>query len=228
MRILIVEDEVNLAEAVSEILHSQKYQTDIAYNGKDGLEYALMYDYDCIILDVMLPEMDGFQVVKKLREAKKQTPVIMLTAKDDVNDKIMGLDKGADDYMTKPFIPEELLARIRANARRQGEVVIHELEFGDIKLNLSTAHLSCVQKDIRLGFKEFEIMKLLLINQKSILSKETLIDKVWGNESDAEDNNVEAYISFLRKKLKYLGSNVGIISLRRLGYQLHDNAESED
>ncbi len=156
------------------------------------------------------------------------TAVIMLTAKDDVNDKIMGLDKGADDYMTKPFIPEELLARIRANARRQGEVVIHELEFGDIKLNLSTAHLSCVQKDIRLGFKEFEIMKLLLINQKSILSKETLIDKVWGNESDAEDNNVEAYISFLRKKLKYLGSNVGIISLRRLGYQLHDNAESED
>lgn len=228
MKILIVEDEVHLAEAIAEILRSQKYQSDIADNGEDGLEYALLYDYDCILLDVMLPKMDGFHVVKKLREAKKQTPVIMLTAKDDVRNKIEGLDKGADDYMTKPFIPEELLARIRANARRQGEVVMDEISFGDIHLNLSTAELSSKEKSIRLGFKEFEIMKLLLVNQKNIISKETIIDKVWGSDSDAEDNNVEAYISFLRKKLKFLDSDTAIIAMRRIGYKLEQKQAGDE
>ena len=143
MKILIVEDEVRLAEALSQIMREQKYQTDIANNGIDGLDYALYGDYDVIVLDVMLPGKDGFEVVRALRAAKKQTPVIMLTARDDVHDKIKGLDKGADDYMTKPFVPEELLARIRALSRRQGEVVVEELSFDDMTLSLSINDLCC-------------------------------------------------------------------------------------
>lgn len=177
-------------------------------------------DYDVIVLDVMLPGRDGFQVVKALRAAKVRTPVIMLTARDDVRDKIAGLDFGADDYMTKPFVPEELLARIRALSRRQGEVVVEELSFGDLVLNISTNDLVCGAKSIHLAFKEFEILKILISNQKAIVSKEMLISKVWGDDSDAEDNNVEAYISFLRKKLAFVGSKVSINTIRKVGYRL--------
>lgn len=225
MRILIVEDEVRLAEAVSQIMKEQKYQTDVAYDGIDGLDYALYGDYDVILLDVMLPGKDGFQIVKELRAAKKQTPVLMLTARDEVRDKVRGLDQGADDYMTKPFETEELLARVRALARRQGEVQLEELVFDDLTLGLSTNDLRCGSKSIRLAFKEFEIMKILLSNQKSIVSKETLIRKVWGDDSDAEDNNVEAYISFLRKKLHFLGSRVSISTIRKVGYHLEAPAQ---
>ena len=225
MKILIVEDEVRLAEALSQIMREQKYQTDIANNGIDGLDYALYGDYDVIVLDVMLPGKDGFEVVRELRAAKKQTPVIMLTARDDVHDKIKGLDKGADDYMTKPFVPEELLARIRALSRRQGEVFLEEISMEDLTLSLSTNDLLCGAKSIHLAFKEFEIMKILLSNQKAIVSKEMLISKVWGDDSDAEDNNVEAYISFLRKKLSFLGSRVQIATIRKVGYRLEaDNS----
>ena len=220
MKILVVEDELRLAEALSQIMQEQKYQVDVANDGNDGLDYALYGDYDVIVLDVMLPGKDGFEVVRALRAAKVQTPVIMLTARDDVRDKIRGLDKGADDYMTNPFVPEELLARIRALSRRQGEVLLEEISMEDLTLSLSTNDLLCGAKSIHLAFKEFEIMKILLSNQKTIVSKEMLISKVWGDDSDAEDNNVEAYISFLRKKLSFLGSRVQISTIRKVGYRL--------
>ena len=220
MKILVVEDELRLAAALSHIMQEPKYQEDVANDGNDGLDYALYGDYDVIVLDVMLPGKDGFEVVRALRAAKVQTPVIMLTARDDVRDKIRGLDKGADDYMTKPFVPEELLARIRALSRRQGEVLLEEISMEDLTLSLSTNDLLCGAKSIHLAFKEFEIMKILLSNQKAIVSKEMLISKVWGDDSDAEDNNVEAYISFLRKKLSFLGSRVQISTIRKVGYRL--------
>lgn len=223
MKILIVEDESRLAEALGQIMREQKYQTDIVENGRDGLNYALSGEYDVVVLDVMLPELDGFEVVKRLRAAKVATPVIMLTARDDVRDKINGLDQGADDYMTKPFVPEELLARIRALSRRQGEVVVEEMAFADLVLNLSANDLWCGSKSIHLGFKEFEIMKILMANSKTIVSKDMLIFKVWGADSDAEDNNVEAYISFLRKKLLYLNSRAAIGTIRKVGYRLEES-----
>ena len=178
MKILIVEDEKRLAQALSQIMKESKYQADVAYDGADGLELALYGDYDVIVLDVMLPKKDGFSVVRELRAAKNKTPVIMLTAKDEIHDKISGLDKGADDYMTKPFVPEELLARIRALSRRQGEVIVEELAFEDLSLDIPNAELRCRDKNIHLSFKEFEIMKILLSNQKTIVSKDILISKV--------------------------------------------------
>lgn len=224
MKILIVEDEKRLAQALSQIMKEAKYQTNIAYDGADGLDLALYGSYDVIVLDVMLPKKDGFSIVKELRASKINTPVIMLTAKDEVGDKITGLDKGADDYMTKPFVPEELLARIRALSRRQGEVIVEELSFEDLSLDISNAELRCKDKNIHLSFKEFEIMKILMSNQKTIIGKEILITRVWGDDSDAEDNNVEAYISFLRKKLSFIGSKVSLTTIRKLGYKLEVTA----
>lgn len=220
MKILIVEDDESLALAIAQILNEQKYQTEIAYNGKDGLDYALHDNYDLILLDIMLPKLDGFSLVRKLRQNKNNSPIIMLTAKDDIHSKITGLDSGADDYITKPFVKEELLARIRANARRQGDVIINTLSFCDLNLDLDTAILSCNTKSIQLSFKEFSILKILLVHPNLVISKEVLIDKVWGNESEAEANNVEAYISFLRKKFQFIGTKVSINTLRRLGYRL--------
>lgn len=220
MKILIVEDDESLALAIAQILNEQKYQTEIAYNGEDGLDYALHDNYDLILLDIMLPKLDGFSLVKKLRQNKNNSPVIMLTAKDDIHSKITGLDSGADDYITKPFVKEELLARIRANARRQGDVIINTLSFCDLNLDLDTAILSCNTKSIQLSFKEFSILKILLVHPNLVISKEVLIDKVWGNGSEAEANNVEAYISFLRKKFQFIGTKVSINTLRRLGYRL--------
>ena len=220
MKILIVEDDESLALAIAQILNEQKYQTEIAYNGEDGLDYALHDNYDLILLDIMLPKLDGFLLVKKLRQNKNNSPIIMLTAKDDIHSKITGLDSGADDYITKPFVKEELLARIRANARRQGDVIINTLSFCDLNLDLDTAILSCNTKSIQLSFKEFSILKILLVHPNLVISKEVLIDKVWGNESEAEANNVEAYISFVRKKFQFIGTKVSINTLRRLGYRL--------
>ena len=223
MKLLIVEDEVRLAEAIGQIMKEQHYQTDLVFNGKDGLYCGLSGDYDVIILDVMLPGENGFQIVEKLREAKIQTPILMLTARDNVSDKVTGLDKGADDYMTKPFIPEELLARIRALSRRQGEVIVEEMVFGDLRLNLSTNDLWCKTKSIHLGYKEFEVLRILMSNIGKIISKDTLINRVWGSDSDAEDNNVEAYISFLRKKFHFLGSKAEITTVRKVGYRLEES-----
>lgn len=225
MRVLIVEDERRLAEAFSQIMTEKKYLADTVYDGDDGLSYALNGQYDVIVLDVMLPGRSGFQAVRELRAKGIATHVLLLTGRDETGDKVKGLDAGADDYMTKPFAPEELLARIRALSRRQGDVVLDELSFGDLTLNLSTYTLHSRGKSIHLGFKECEVLKLLMAAPKAILPKEDLIIKIWGMESEAEDNNVEAYISFLRKKFFYLGSGVSIVNRRKIGYQL---AEGDD
>lgn len=224
MKVLIVEDEVRLADALGQIMKEQHYLADIVYNGTDGLYCGLSGEYDVIVLDVMLPGQNGFDVVKKLREAHNQTPVLMLTARDDIRDKVTGLDKGADDYMTKPFVPEELLARIRAISRRQGEVLVEEMTFGDLTLNLSANDLSCGSKSIHLGYKEFEVLRILMNNPGKLISKDTLISRVWGDDSDAEDNNVEAYISFLRKKLSFVGSKAEIGTVRKVGYRLEEKS----
>jgi len=223
MRILIVDDEVRLAEALGQIMTQNKYIADIVNDGESGYDYAMSGIYDVIILDVMLPKMNGFDIVRKMRANKEKTPVILLTAKDEVADKVTGLDCGADDYLTKPFSPEELLARVRALSRRQGEIVSNELKFGDLILNQSANTLFCGLKSIRLGLKEFEILRLLMSNHKNIVTKEDLLLKVWGSDSNAEDNNVEVYISFLRKKFFFLCSTVKIETVRKIGYHLEEN-----
>lgn len=222
MRILIIEDERRLADALGQILTQANYAVDIAYDGTAGLDNALSGEYDGILLDMMLPGKSGLEVVRALREAKGATPVLMLTAKDEISDKVSGLDAGADDYMTKPFAPEELLARVRALTRRQGEVVPQTLEFGDLSLNLGTYTLHRGDRSVRLGLKEFEVLRLLMVNPAMVMPKETILVRVWGSNTDVEENNVEAYISFLRKKLFYLGSKVNIGVVRRVGYRLED------
>lgn len=220
MNILLVEDEIPLAESIGQILKEHKIYCDIVYDGLDGYDYASAGIYDVILLDIMLPKMNGFEVLTKLRNNKINTPVILLTARDRVSDKVKGLDAGADDYLTKPFSTEELLARIRAVSRRKGEILLNEITFGDLTLNLNSCQLTCGESSLRLGFKEFEIMKLLMSNPDSVISKEELINKVWGFLSEAEDNNVEVYISFLRKKLTFLDSRVTISAVRKIGYHL--------
>ena len=220
MRILIVEDEIRLAEALGQIMVEQKYNADIVHDGEAALDYALSGLYDVLILDVMIPKKSGFEVVKALRAQKNMTPVLLLTAKDEITDKVIGLDCGADDYMTKPFAAEELLARVRALSRRQGDVILEELSFCDLTLNLANNSLYKGAKSVHLGYKEFEVLKLLMSNPKQIIPKEDIIIKVWGLDSNAEDNNVEAYISFLRKKFFFLGSAVTIGTIRKVGYRL--------
>lgn len=222
MQILIVEDDVRLAQAVGKILEENDYQVDMVHDGQSGLDYAESGIYDVIILDVMLPKMDGYEVAKRLRRANVDTPVLMLTARGQIPDKIEGLDSGADDYMTKPFSPAELLAHLRALTRRTGQVVFETLTFADLELNLESHDLARGGKSINLSFKEFSIMNILMVNKGQIVSKETLISKVWGIESTAVDNNVEAYISFLRKKLKFLGSSAQIETIRKVGYRLSE------
>lgn len=222
MRILIVEDEVRLADTLREIMLENKYIVDVVYNGDDGFDYAETGIYDVIVLDIMLPKRNGFEVVKALRQKKIQTPVILLTAKDEVSDKIKGLDSGADDYLTKPFVADELLARIRAMSRRQGEVIMDCLNFCDLSLNLSTYMLECGKKSVHLGYKEFEILRLLMLNPTMVIPKDTIITKVWGEESDVEDNNVEVYISFLRKKITFLDSKATVSTIRKTGYYIEE------
>lgn len=228
MYILIVEDEFALADTLHDMMREQHYTADVVYTGEDGLTYGESNLYDAILLDVMLPGMDGFEVVRKLREKKIQTPVILLTAKDDTADKVHGLDCGADDYITKPFSKEELFARIRANSRRQGEVVLDEIRCGDLTLNLSNRELLCKNKSVRLGYKEFEIFKILSVTPGKVIPKNEILVKVWGFLTDAEENNVEVYISFLRKKLAFLGTKVTIEVVRKIGYRLKTGGESEE
>ena len=220
MNILIIEDEHRLADSRCEIFRSQQYSCDAVYDGAEGLAYAESGIYDVIVLDVMLPKMNGFEVLKNLRAKHINTPIIMLTAKDNTSDKVKGLDYGADDYMTKPFSKDELLARIRALSRRTGEVIIDEITYGDLSLDLNGYTLACKGKSIHLGHKEFEILKIMLSNPTKIFSKDELISKVWGYLSEAEDNNVEVYISFIRKKLQFLKSCVNITTVRKIGYHL--------
>ena len=225
MRILIIEDERLLADALSELIKSEKYLFDTVYDGEDGYNFARSGIYDCIILDWMLPKMDGIDILRRLREEKVKTPILLLTAKDSIKDKVEGLDAGADDYMTKPFSSDELLARVRTLTRRRGEVILNEMEFADTKFSLDTSELSSAKtnKSIRLSFKEAQIIKIFLSSPKIIVSKEDLIVKVWGYDSEASDNNVEAYISFIRKKLAFIGSSLQILSVKKLGYKLEES-----
>ena len=225
MRILIVEDETRLAETLRQFMEDQRYQADMVGDGADGVDYGLTGQYDLIILDVMLPKVDGFEVARRLRSAHISTPILMLTARDDISDKIGGLDCGADDYMTKPFDSGELMARVLALTRRQGEVLGDVLKVGDLSLECSSRLLRVGERSVRLGFKEFEVMRLLMVNSRALVSKETLIAKIWGLDSEAEDNNVEVYISFLRKKLAYLGSRIAISTVRKVGYYLEHPGE---
>ncbi len=221
MRILIAEDEVHLAEAVSQILKKNNYSVDMVHDGRSGLDYAQSGIYDLLLLDIMMPEMDGITVLKKLRSESNHTPVILLTAKGELSDKVTGLDYGADDYIAKPFATEELLARIRAALRRKGEVVPEDgLKFGDIELNTTQLKLSVQGKEIKLNLKENELLELLIARKQAITSKEQIIEKLWGFDSEVEYNNVEVYISFLRKKLTFLNSAVRINTIRGVGYVL--------
>ena len=225
MRILIVEDEVRLAATLRDLLEMAGYTADVRHDGESGLDEALTGIYDVMVLDVMLPKMDGFQVLRSLRAEGNTTPVLMLTARSDTDDKVTGLDAGADYYLTKPFEPKELLACVRALCRRQPELreegVLH---CGDLRLEQSSFSLFCGDKSMRLSRKEYDMMEILMRSQKNVVSKETLLVKVWGYESDAEDNNVEVYISFLRRKLTHLGSGVKIRTIRMVGYCLEWDA----
>ena len=225
MRLLVVEDERRLADTLADILQSQKYLVDVCYDGESGLDNAMSGIYDAIIMDVMMPKMNGFDVVRSMRSQGNATPVLMLTARTETMDKVTGLDCGADYYLTKPFEIDELLACLRALLRRQGEVVSEELRFGSVVLNLSTCTLQCEQKSTRLSAKEFELMRILMTNKENIVPKESLLLKVWGYESEAEDNLVEVYISFLRKKLEFIKADIRIDVVRRVGYHLEVKAE---
>ena len=221
MKLLLVEDEKQLSEALQQILIKNKYTVDAVYSGDEGLDYALTGVYDVIILDIMLPKLNGIEILKMIRKRKISTPVILLTAKGSVEDRILGLDSGADDYLPKPFSPDELLARLRALTRRNGDFINENiLEFSDIKLNLSTYDMEVNDNSITLTQKEFEILKYFMQRPKLVVSKDDLITKLWGFDSDIEHNNIEVYISFLRKKLAYVESNVKITTIRRVGYRL--------
>ena len=220
MNILVVEDERNLADAICHILEQEGYNAEAAYDGKAGLAYAESGLYDAVILDVMLPGMDGFSIVRTLRQAQNDLPIMMLTAKTSTQDKVEGLDCGADDYMTKPFEAPELLARVRALTRRKGEMVIDTMEFGDLSLNLGAHDLSCGDASVHLSKREFDVMRMLMSGTGRIVSKQDLLTRVWGADADASENSVEAYVSFLRKKIKHVKSKVEITTLRMLGYRL--------
>lgn len=226
MRVLIVEDEARLASTLQDLLELNGYTADICHDGEAGLDNALSGIYDVVLLDVMLPRLDGFTVLRRLREAGNAVPVLMLTARSEVSDKVEGLDCGADYYLTKPFEPRELLACIRALTRRQPELrKTDALEYGDLKLDKGSFTLLCGERSVRLSRKEFDMMELLMLNREIVLTKENLLLKIWGYESDAEDNNVEVYISFLRKKLEHLRSRVKIKTIRMVGYCLESSAD---
>jgi len=220
MRLLLIEDEKKLAETLVQLLRKESYLVDVSYDGEDGLYNALTGIYDLILLDIMLPKVDGLTILKTIRKEAIQTPVIMLTAKSEIDDTVTGLDYGADDYLAKPFDIKELLARIRANVRRRNEPVIDLLRYGDLKLDKETLQLNKDSKAITLTLKEAELMELFMLNSKITLSKDLIIDKIWGFEAEVDYNHVEVYISFLRKKLKFLNSEVAIFTLRGVGYTL--------
>ncbi len=223
MNILIIEDEYSLADAIAETLKKEKFITKIIVNGEDGENEALTNIYDLILLDVMLPEKNGFEILKNLRNEKIETPIIMLTAKSEITDKLNGLEHGADDYITKPFHMRELIARIKVILKRK--INIHDinvLEYCGLKLDLRNGKMSSNNNEISINGKELELLEILLINKKQILNREKLANKIWGYNSETEYNNVEVYVSFLRKKLKLLKSKVKIKAVRGIGYKLEE------
>ena len=222
MNVLVVEDERGLADALCHILESEGHAAQAAYDGNDGLARARAGAFDVIVLDVMLPGLDGMELVRTLRGEGNDVPVLMLTARTGTTDKVGGLDAGADDYMTKPFEAPELLARLRALARRAHDVVTDRLCFGDLTLDLASHDLSCEDRQVHLSQKEFEVMRQLMGSTGRVVSKRELLESVWGGDENATENSVEAYVSFLRKKVAHLGSRVSITTLRMLGYRLEE------
>lgn len=222
MRLLLVEDEKRMAQALYELLRLEKYQVDHYADGIDGLEAAESGVYDIIILDVMLPGMNGFKIAREIRQKGIRTPILMLTAKNQLDDKVTGLDSGADDYLTKPFMTRELLARLRALGRRSIDTPDGALSYGDIALDTNTYTLSCVTngQSVRLSEKEYRILEYLIANQRQILTREQLAVRIWGVESDVEYNNVEVYMSFTRRKLAFVEAKTEIKAVRGVGYEL--------
>ena len=220
MRLLLAEDEVELAKALGVILRHNNYSVDTVHNGEDALCYLENGDYDGAILDIMMPKLDGLSVLKKIRSEGNGIPVLILTAKSDIDDRVEGLDAGADDYLTKPFAMKELLARVRAMLRRRTESVDTSLSFGDITLTPSTCMLSCGGKEVRLTNKEFQMLEMLISADGGIISVDKFMDKIWGYDSETEQNVVWVYVSYLRRKLTGLGSTVAIEAHRNLGYSL--------
>lgn len=225
MRILLVEDERQLAEALEQTLKKNNYTVDLAFDGEYGLDCALSGIYDIIILDVMLPKLDGIGVLRALRQGKNDTPVLLLTARGDTEDKVRGLDSGADDYLPKPFRTEELLARLRALCRRRNALMYDGvLRYGDLELDPHTLMLVCGGKTFRLTLKECQLLEMLMTHGRMVISKDAVIEKLWGYDTDAGDNHVEVYVSFLRKKLGRLGSKTAISTVRGAGYSLSDDS----
>ena len=220
MNILLVEDEKPLSRAIQKILEQQGWHVDPVYDGVDAVDYACAMDYQLIILDVMLPGRNGFEALRMMRAAGMNAPVLMLTARSSVPDKVQGLNTGADDYMTKPFDTDELLARVRALTRRTGEVIVDALRYEDLALDIKSATLRCGGESVQLSRKEFEVLQLFLRQPTMTWTKDALLTGAWGTDSEATENSVEVYISFLRKKLKYLKSRVSIRNLQKIGYRL--------
>ena len=228
MRVLIIEDEYNLADVISESLKREKYQVDIRCDGEEGYYDALTGIYDLIILDVMLPHMNGFDILKGLREEKVESKIIMLTAKGELSDKLTGFSNGANDYLSKPFHIEELLARVNAQLKNQVNIDKKDiLDYGDLSLDINKSTITCKDNNqsIELVCKEFQLIEYFMKNSEQILSREQIYDKVWGMENEIESNNLEAYLSFIRKKLKAIDSKVSIKSCRGLGYKMEYNNE---
>ena len=227
-RILIIEDEKYLSMVLSEMFSQEGYYTDKAYNGEDGLDNALSGIYDVIILDVMLPKLNGLEVLREIRRNKVRSAVLMLTAKSEIEDKVAGLDSGADDYITKPFDSKELLARVRALSRRKNlDFVDDDLQFADIMMDQSTHEMHCGNHHVRLSKKEYDIMEMMILNNGRLLSKDQLITKIWGYDTELEYNSIEVYISFIRKKLAAVKSRVAIVTSRGLGYTLEVRKNGE-
>ena len=222
MKILVVEDEKVLAETIKSMLERKGFRVETVYDGETAVEYALLGIYDLLILDIMLPKMDGFEVTRQIRHHRCNTPILMLTARSDVQDRITGLNVGADCYLTKPFDYGELLASINAILRRQAGQV-NEVVFGDTVLDLDTGILLCEGKSVRLSAKEFDVMRLLLQSGPRNLSKATILSRIWGLESNAVENHVEVYVATLRKRLSSIGSSVRIVSIRGMGYHLEES-----
>ena len=223
MKILIIEDELHLAHSLKSLLEAKGFEVEVVHDGETGRDYAELGVYDLLIMDVMMPGMDGYELASKVRADRISTPILMLTARSEVSDRIRGLNAGADYYLTKPFDSRELLACINALLRRQGDQV-NELSFGNTALDLGTGMLICGDKNVRLSAREFDIMRFLLRSGERNLSKETILARVWGYDSNAVENHVEVYIGFLRKKLAAIGSDVRIESIRRMGYHLEVDA----
>ena len=219
MKILVIEDEKLLAQSIRALLEQKGFAVETVYDGETGAEYAKLGIYDLLILDVMMPGLDGFEVARQVRAQRCATPILMLTARSGIEDRIQGLNAGADYYLTKPFDTRELLACINALLRRQGNQV-DELKFGSTSLDLGSGLLVCGEKSVRLSAREFDVMRLLLQSGERILSKETILARVWGYDSNAVENHVEVYVGFLRKKLRAIGSDIRIEAIRRLGYHL--------